>query len=63
LVKIPSVPAVVCTRKPEIRGTNVLFRQGIVEYLTKPIAQEKLVEAAKRATQACIMKTSPPKGS
>jgi len=47
--QFPSVPVIVFTGNPDFKDANELFKQGIVEYLTKPIETEKLVEAVKKA--------------
>ncbi len=50
--QFPSVPVIVLTGNPKIHGANELFKQGIVEYLTKPIEPEKLVESVRKATNS-----------
>ncbi len=47
--QFPSVPVIVLTGNPQISGANELFKQGIVEYLTKPADPVKLVESVKKA--------------
>ncbi len=47
--QFPSIPVIVLTGNPKFTDANDLFKQGIVEYLTKPIEPEKLVEAVKNA--------------
>ena len=53
--QFPSVSVIVFTGNPDIRGANELFKQGIVEYLTKPIEPEKLVEAVTRAAKGHVL--------
>jgi two-component system chemotaxis response regulator CheY len=53
--QFPSVPVIVLTGNPDIRGANELFKQGIVEYLTKPIEQDKLVEAVIKAAKGHVL--------
>lgn len=53
--QFPSVPVIVFTGNPDIKGANELFKQGIVEYLTKPIESDKLVEAVKRAAKEHVL--------
>ncbi len=53
--QFPSVPVIVFTGNPDIRGANELFKQGIVEYLTKPIEPEKLVAAVTRAVKGHVL--------
>ena len=50
--QFPSVPVIVFTGNPDFKDANELFKQGIVEYLTKPIESEKLVEAVQKATNS-----------
>ena len=53
--QFPSVPVIVLTGNPDIRGANELFKQGIVEYLTKPIEPDKLVEAVIKAAKGHVL--------
>jgi two-component system chemotaxis response regulator CheY len=50
--QFPSVPVIVLTGNPDFTDANELFKQGIVEYLTKPIEPEKLVGAVKKAANS-----------
>ncbi len=50
--QFPSVPVIVLTGNLQISDANELFKQGIVEYLTKPADPEKLVEAVKKAANS-----------
>jgi len=50
--QFPSVPVIVFTGNPDFKDANELFKQGIVEYLTKPIETEKLVAAVKKAANS-----------
>ena len=43
--EFPSVPVIVLTGEPELAGATHLFKQGIVDYLEKPISPEKLTQA------------------
>jgi len=49
--QFPSVPVIVITGQPNLQGAAALFKQGIVEYLNKPVAPEKLVEAVNKAVK------------
>lgn len=49
--QFPSVPVVVITGQPDIQKATSLFKQGVVEYLVKPIEADKLVAAAKKAVE------------
>jgi two-component system chemotaxis response regulator CheY len=53
--QFPSVPIIVLTANPDIKGANELFKQGIVEYLTKPVEHEELVEAVKKAVKGHVL--------
>ena len=45
--EFPSVPVIVFTGKPELAGATHLFKQGIVDYLEKPVSPEKLIQAVR----------------
>ncbi len=47
--QFPSVPVIVLTGHPNLEGATTLFKQGVVEYLTKPIEPEKLIAAINKA--------------
>ena len=49
--QFPSVPVVVITGQPDIQKATSLFKQGVIEYLVKPIEADKLVAAAKKAVE------------
>ena len=53
--QFPSVPVIVLTGNPDFKDANELFKQGVAEYLTKPIEAEKLVEAVKRAANNHVL--------
>lgn len=53
--QFPSVPVIVLTGNPDFKDANELFKQGVVEYLTKPIESEKLVEAVKKAANNHVL--------
>ncbi len=50
--QFPSVPVIVLTGQPNIKDANTLFKEGIVEYLTKPVKPEDLVKAVEKAAQS-----------
>ncbi len=54
--QFPSVPVIVLTGQPEISGAATLFKQGIVEYLTKPVSPEKLTECVNKAVKEHVFK-------
>ena len=53
--QFPSVPVIVLTGKPDIPNTTVLFKQGVVEYLVKPIEVDKLTAAVHKAVQEHVL--------
>ena len=44
----PSVPVIVMTGRPSVAGLTDLMRQGVVEYLTKPVSPDELTEAVSK---------------
>ena len=53
--QFPSVPIIVLTGKPDIPNAASLFKQGIAEYLVKPVEAEKLTAAVHQAVQAHVL--------
>lgn len=49
--QFPSVPVIVLTGHPNLEGATALFKQGVVEYLVKPIEPEKLTAAVNKAVK------------
>jgi two-component system, chemotaxis family, chemotaxis protein CheY len=49
--QFPSVPVVVITGKPSTETATALFKQGVVEYLEKPLKAKTLIAAAKKAVE------------
>jgi DNA-binding NtrC family response regulator len=47
--QFPSCPVIVLTGAGTVERANTLFKQGVVEFLTKPIDQPKLLGAVKKA--------------
>ena len=43
------VPVIVLTGHPNVHGATDLFKQGIVDYLVKPVNPQKLVETVRKA--------------
>ncbi len=54
--QFPSVPVIVLTGQPELSGATSLFKQGIVEYLTKPVTPETLTEAVNKVAKDHVFK-------
>jgi len=47
--QFPSCPVIVLTGAGTVEKANTLFKQGVVEFLSKPIDQSKLLGAVKKA--------------
>jgi two-component system chemotaxis response regulator CheY len=54
--EFPSVPVIVLTGKPELAGATHLFKQGIVDYLEKPISPEKLIQIVQKSMRDNVFK-------
>ena len=52
--EFPSVPVIVLTGHPALAGATHLFKQGIVDYLEKPISPEKLIQAVHKSFRGNI---------
>ena len=46
--EFPSTPVIVLTGHPALPGAVHLFKQGIMDYLEKPVSPEKLTQAVHR---------------
>jgi two-component system chemotaxis response regulator CheY len=53
--QFPSVPVIVLTGHPDPTLATALLKQGVVEYLTKPIEPEKLVAAVNKAVKEHVL--------
>ena len=42
--QFPSVPIIIMTGQPDIKDATELMKQGVVDYLVKPVSPEKLTE-------------------
>ena len=49
--QFPGVPILVLTGHPNIENASELYKQGVVDYLVKPIVPEKLVAAVEKAVK------------
>jgi DNA-binding NtrC family response regulator len=49
--QFPSCPVIVLTGAGTVDRATTLFKQGVVEFLTKPIDKEKLVAAVQKAVK------------
>ena len=47
--QFPSIPIIVLTGKPEVPNIVSLFKQGVVDYLCKPVTPEGLLAAVANA--------------
>jgi two-component system, chemotaxis family, chemotaxis protein CheY len=56
--EFPSVPVIVLTGKPELAGASQLFKQGIVDYLEKPVSPEKLIQVVHKSVKDNAFKSS-----
>ena len=53
--QFPSVPVIVLTGQPDIPNATALFKQGVVEYLVKPIEADKLTAAVHKAVHEHVL--------
>ncbi len=51
----PTVPVVVLTGYPDIELAVSLMHQGVVDYLVKPVAQDELLSAIKKAADRHVI--------
>ena len=49
--QFPSCPVIVLTGAGTVDRASTLFKQGVMEFLTKPIDKDKLLGAVKKAMQ------------
>ena len=49
--QFPSVPVVVMTGHPDIQAATKLMKQGVKDYLVKPIEKEKLLTVVEETVQ------------
>ena len=54
--EFPSVPVIVLTGEPEVAGATHLFKEGIVDYLAKPISPKKLTHVVHKAVRDHVFK-------
>ena len=50
--QFPGVPILVLTGHPNIDNASDLYKQGVVDYLVKPIVPEKLLAAVEKAVKS-----------
>jgi two-component system chemotaxis response regulator CheY len=49
--QFPSVPVIVMTGQPDPQGVSSLYKQGVAEYLVKPVGAARLVTAVTDAAK------------
>src|SRR5262249_22586094 len=54
-MRLPSVPIIVLTGQPDVRGAAQLFNQGVVDYLVKPAQAQTLLDSVRRAIREQTM--------
>ena len=58
----PSIPVIVLTGYPDVNLAVEFLKEGVVEYLVKPVEKEKLIEVVtKTARQRSIFSSDEPK--
>lgn len=55
----PSVPVVVLTAYPDVERAVFLMRQGVLDFLVKPVLQDELLTVVKRAVDQNAMRKDP----
>jgi two-component system chemotaxis response regulator CheY len=55
LSQFPSVPIVVMTGHPDVQAATKLMKQGIMDYLVKPIEKDKLLAVTEEAVKKHIL--------
>lgn len=53
--QFPSVPVIVQTGSSSLESTTELFKQGVVEYLIKPVDPSKLLAAVEKAVRERVL--------
>jgi len=48
----PSLPLVVLTGFPDLHMATALLKQGVLDYLVKPVEKEKLIETVRKAVDS-----------
>ena len=54
--QFPSVPVIVMTGQPDVKGATELMKQGVVDYLIKPVRPEKLTEVVSKHAKGHVYK-------
>lgn len=53
--QFPSVPVLVLTGHPDVENIGTLMKQGVVDYLVKPVQAEKLTKAVEKAVKGHVL--------
>ena len=53
--QFPSLPVIVLTGQTDLQWAVSLFRQGVVDYLIKPVEPEKLTAVVHKATREHVL--------
>ena len=53
--QFPSVPVVILTGYPDVDLAVSLLKQGVVDYLVKPVGEEQLLEATKKSVSRHVI--------
>lgn len=53
--QFPSVPVIVLTAYPDSESARKLFKQGVAEYLIKPVETDKLIGAVRKAVNDHVL--------
>ena len=47
----PKIPILVLTGFPDVNMATEFMKQGVVDYIVKPVEKEKLIEAVEKAVR------------
>jgi two-component system, chemotaxis family, chemotaxis protein CheY len=53
--QFPGVPVIVLTGQPDVQKATELFKQGVVDYLVKPVEAAKLTAAVNKAAKEHVL--------
>jgi DNA-binding NtrC family response regulator len=54
--QFPSVPVIILTGHPDVKGATELMKQGVVDYLVKPVSPEKLIDIVGKHAKTHVYK-------
>lgn len=54
--QFPSVPVIILTGHPQVKDATELMKQGVVDYLVKPVTPEKLTEIVGKHVKSHVYK-------